>query len=69
MSNVHAAGYKKLARLLARTFYSGECPPKHYRDDEDDTPEVLPGRARKPSRAVQVDTNHLGIVVMDALTR
>lgn len=42
MSQVHTltralpgdAGYKRLARLVARAFYAGECPPREEEGDE-----------------------------------
>lgn len=53
------AGYKRLVRLLARAFYSGECPPKEV--DAEDVPagaratrrdKVRPATGHEPPLAV-----------------
>lgn len=41
-------GYKRLVRLVARTFYSGECPPR----DPDEDAQPAPFRSKpKVTRA------------------
>jgi len=72
----NSSGFKKLIRLMARAFYAGPCPPKFADVGDDDgagggggTVGGLPGGPPRPKKQAQVDTNHLGIVVLDALTR
>lgn len=71
MSSSHTAAYKKLVRLAARAFYSGECPPKQFKWDDPDeqTADGKPPKQKRFGKGSQIDTNHLGIVVLDALTR
>ena len=77
MSSSNSLGYKKLVRLMARAFYAGDCPPKFVDLGDEDggggaaggtAGGSVPGRP-KPKPPSQVDTNNLGVVVLDALTR
>eukprot|EP00798_Chlamydomonas_sp_ICE-L_P007606 gene7606-760_t len=52
------SGFKHLARLAVRAFYSGKAPPPSYQDGEES------GR----SKLGKVDTTGLAVVVVDYLT-
>lgn len=52
-------GYRRLARLVARAFYAGECPPRE--EAQDDGPSTSKSRSKVRSQA------GLGVLLIDAL--
>jgi len=58
-SHSDVAAFKRLARIVARSFYSGQCPPKSRDDTE-------PEGAR--SKLAKIDTSGLAIILVDYLT-
>lgn len=47
-------GYKRLLRILARTFYAGECPPRSEEEEEGSKP-----------RSVKQNSTGLGVILLD----
>jgi transcription initiation factor TFIIE subunit alpha len=58
-------GYRRLARLVARAFYAGECPPP----EEEPAPDAADGGAPPPRRAARAPLSFagLGILLIDHL--